>query len=118
MLAFGDKFFRVVQSENNVASSNDAVVFRPNEWRGISGSDDQNLNITAFSAKINGCGTILQRDLQRFHSHPSIAPSFQASVIALGTQKELYHRSTSLQTGEYVFGEQNTPLLNDNVACL
>jgi len=52
VLAFGEKFFKVLE-DNKHGSGNHSVVFRPNEWRGTSGSDRQNLNVTAFAAEIN-----------------------------------------------------------------
>ena len=48
----GDKFYKTVSSKTQ-QSGNKSVVFRPNEWRGTSGSDHQNLNVTAMAHEIN-----------------------------------------------------------------
>ena len=50
VLAFGDKFFKPLTSKE---SGNQTVAFRPNECRGTSGSDHQNLNVTAMAREIN-----------------------------------------------------------------
>ena len=50
VLAFGEKFFKTVHDKS--VSSNEAVVFRPNEWRGINGGS-QNLNVTDMAKSIN-----------------------------------------------------------------